>query len=235
MSTRSRFLPTILLILGFAWSGSLTVQAAEEKEAPDITPWEHLVVPGAADFEDPFAMLDSNELYLLAELASLRELRDTSTLTHQQNDTLASIEAKLTGQGVDIDGLMARRWEIAEMRRAAAVDPNPGIDGTDISLNGFAVPAPRLNDGRTLFYLSPEAGVFIDLPPPTQNQLVRVIFDGIPENLYLYQPLKVNGRIEIERTDQKMWIFGGEVSVVSAYTLVADSIEGVGFITHTNH
>ncbi len=41
--------------------------------------------------------------------------------------------------------------------------------------------------------------------------------------------------MKIELTDRKMWFFGGEIPIVSAYTLDADAVRGVEFIAHANH
>ncbi len=123
---------------------------------------------------------------------------------------------------------------MAKLRRAAAVNPSTGLDGVTLSISGFVLPAPRLEDGRMLFYLAEDEGVYVDLPAPAQYQLVQVIFDGNVD-IYLYQPVKVTGRMKIELTDRKMWFFGGENQIVSAYTLDADVVQGVEFIAHANH
>lgn len=223
-----------LLILILANTGSLSVAAAQDASDLQAIPWGSLIAPGVTEFEDPFAQLDSDQLFLLSGWASLKEQEETASLTHQQQDTLASIEVSLLGQGVNIDGLMARRWEVAELRRAAAVSPNPDLDDVTLSISGFVIPAPRLEDGRMLFYLAEEEGVFVDLPAPVQNQLVQVVFDGNVD-IYLYQPVKVTGRMKIEITDRKMWFFGGEIPIISAYTLDAGAVQGVEFIAHANH
>ncbi len=183
---KRKLLSEWLLILILTLSGSLSVAAAQDASDLQAIPWNSLIAPGVTEFEDPFAQLDSNQLFLLSRLASLKEQEETTGLTHQQQDTLESIETSLLGQGVDIVGLMARRWEVARLRRAAAVNPDPRLDGVTLSISGFAIPAPRLEDGRMLFYLTENEGVYVDLPAPAQNQLVQVIFDGNVD-ISLYQ------------------------------------------------
>ncbi len=106
---KQKLLSQWLLILILTLSGSLSVAAAQDASDSPAIPWDSLAAPGVTEFEDPFAQLNSDQLFLLSGWASLKEQEETASLTYQQQDTLESIEASLLGQGVDIDGLMARR------------------------------------------------------------------------------------------------------------------------------
>jgi hypothetical protein len=170
--------------------------------------------------------------HLLNELKLLVELDQKLS----QNDLAEDERARLTARrsavkdmleinGQDVDALLAQRWDVARKRQAARIATNPTLDGTEVTLSGYLIPAPPAANGGGFGYLVPQVGMCSHLPPPPPNKLVRVRLLNDPQSQSLYVPVRVTGLLRVEPSDATIFILDGETRMVSGWTLDAKTID----------
>jgi hypothetical protein len=100
--------------------------------------WEDLTV--TVEFEDPFEKLTSEQLMELSIFARIQMLEKAGRdVSKGMKEEMVDAEASLRKQGVDIEGLLAKREEIKNLRekRASAMDDN--LNGKTIRMPGYAL------------------------------------------------------------------------------------------------
>lgn len=157
---RSYFLA--MLVMLFAASSLMASQLG----------WDDLINPTAQSYEDPYRDLTYDQIDAVAKIARLNAQIESGTLSDEVRDQAAArveeLKAKLAEQGIDAMWLIAQRWEVAKRREYAATSGNPEVDGKEVTLGGFAIPAPPDVDGTPTAYLVPERGMCSHMPPPTE-------------------------------------------------------------------
>ena len=208
----------ICTILSYAvW----TAQAAQPRELG----WDDLV-PASAAFDDPFAALSPDHLYLLATVASVRDAEasgsEITALTKQEaKDALAELEA----EDIDVDGLLARRAEITEKRRKLAMSTNSELEGELIRMPGYVLPLEFADGKVTEFLLVPFVGACIHTPPPPPNQIIHVKVESGFQSKGMFEPVWVNGILKAEQTNPHLSFVDGSANIPVAYTLTAEQVQ----------
>lgn len=209
-------------------SGMVAVLIATAGAAqPVVVGFIDLPDPAAQDFEDPFRAMGADNLVALKTVVRLRERLSGEDVPPETRPRLeahvASASATLTAGGYDIEALIGQRWEIAKQRRAALLAVNPALDGQEVALSGYLIPAPADTDGTATGYLVSAVGLCSHLPPPPPNQLVRVRLEGtaLPERTTLYTPIRFSGRLHADASDETVFVLDGEVRMISQWTLAA--------------
>src|SRR5215470_5888778 len=107
-------------------------------DAPRQLMWEDLA-PKVAASENPFSKLTKDQLAKLTDVASVRDrkARADSKLSAADLDNEQALTRKLQESGVDVDGLLARRKEIAEQQRVRGQSLNSTLDGQLVRLPGY--------------------------------------------------------------------------------------------------
>jgi len=94
----------------------------------------------------------------------------------------------------------------------------PEMANVDGRIPGFVVPLKTTNDMRILeFFLVPYYGACIHVPPPPPNQIIHVKYSEGFTLEALYDPVWIEGRIVIERTENDIG--------ASSYSISATSVE----------
>lgn len=211
-------LVTIVLVLCVALS-------ARSAQATKLVEWRDLI-PKLAEFEDPFEKLTREQISDLSEVAYVRErLAAAKSLTPREQSSVAKAEAKLKDQGIDIDGLLARRFEIRDKRRAAAQAIDPGLNGQDIRMAGYLLPLEFSSEATTEFLLVPYVGACIHVPPPPPNQIVHVVYENGFQPKGLYTPVWVSGKISTGLSEKNLFLVDGATDVSFGYQMTARSVE----------
>jgi hypothetical protein len=82
--------------------------------------------------------------------------------------------------------------------RTATVPPALArLNGTRVRIPGFIVPLEDWQESATEFLLVPYFGACVHTPPPPPNQMVYVHFAGDPQALSLFDPVWVEGTLEV--------------------------------------
>jgi hypothetical protein len=209
-------------VLALFFAGvAVSIQAAQPRELG----WGDLV-PASAEFDDPFAALSPDHLYLLATVASFREAEasgsEISVLTKEEaKDALAELEA----EGVDVDGFLARRAEISEKRRQLALSTNSELEGELIRMPGYVLPLEFAEGKVTEFLLVPFVGACIHTPPPPPNQIIHVKVESGFRSKGMFEPVWVDGVIKAEQSNPNLSFVDGSAEIPVAYTLTAQDVE----------
>lgn len=94
----------------------------------------------------------------------------------------------------------------------------PEMDGVAGKIPGFVVPLKTTEDMRILeFFLVPYYGACIHVPPPPPNQIIHVTYPAGFKLDVLYEPVWVQGTLEIERTENDV--------ASASYALEAEQVE----------
>ena len=197
------------------------VSAADVREIG----WQDLIPP--PDFEDPFEALTEDQLYDLGTIVRTREFYKSrpSSVTEEMLERAETLEKELDQQGIDVDGLLALRDEIAEKRRAQANSVVDELNGESIRMPGYVLPIEFDDQKVTEFFLVPYVGACIHVPPPPPNQMVYVSSDVGIETKGLFDPAWVEGTILPTGKSSPWTAFDGVVDISAGYTMRADEVE----------
>lgn len=124
----SSYLTVITLIASLSFNAGAI--AAEPRE---IT-WDDLV-PAEAEFDDAFTKLDEDTIFELSMVAGVRDRLEAGQEVDEK--TLASYNKRvedLEDEGVDVDGLIAMRDQVARERIAKTYLANKELDGKPVSI-----------------------------------------------------------------------------------------------------
>lgn len=212
-----------LLAMLFAASSSLASQLE----------WGDLIDPEAQTFEDPYRDLKYDQIDAVARIARLNaKIEDVGLSDDARDEAMARVEdlkADLAEQGIDADWLISQRWEIAARREHAAISGNPAVDGVEVTMGGFAIPAPPDEDGTPTAYLVPERGMCSHMPPPPPNQMIRMRMrpDWVPR--MVHEPVKVSGRLAITPTQREVVVVDGVVQMHATFELEVADVKTLRF------
>ncbi len=180
------------------------------------------------EFDDPFEKLTPDQLFYLRTIARARQLqnngKEISEAIVKESDEAEAILAK---DGVDIDGLFAKRAEVREMRRKRAESVVPVLDNTSVIMPGFILPLEYAGTKVTEFLLVPWVGACIHTPPPPTNQIIHVIVDEkmAREGKGLFEPVSVTGTLFTKRMSKNLFLKDGSSNINIGYSMQASIIE----------
>ena len=222
-----RCLAIVVFMIAFhsAWS----VEAANESHSID---WSNLIDEALQNFDDPYRDLEQDQLISLVTVAGLREKAAGGKSIDQVE--LAMKTKTLIDAGIDVDYLIEQRWIVAENRKQAATQGNESLDGTVVSLSGFIIPAPPDSDGFSTAYLVPERGMCSHMPPPPPNQMVRVRWQDEWRPRFIYEPVRLMGKLVIDPNEQSIVVVDGFVSMRATYTMEVVEIEPMSLFQPTS-
>lgn len=188
-------------------------------DASARTDWDALKPASGDQFDDPFSVLTGDQLQELRSLARMLQLGSKPNDGTESGNAVADLYARLAQQGIDADGLLSRRQEIADKRRLAALQVNPDIVGQDIDLVGFPIAAALADGDTTSFFLVPSPGMcsHVTLPPP--NQVILVTTDTHQGQLDFRVPVRVTGVISNEVGQRDVLLVDGRAIVEHAYLI----------------
>jgi hypothetical protein len=177
-------------------------------------------------FEDPFESLTQEQLYNLGVVARVRGLQkqNREVSAGMLEEALAATQL-LQSQGIDIDGLLARRSEIRELRRQRAHAVVRDLNGKQIRMPGYALPLEFSGTQITEFLLVPWVGACIHTPPPPPNQIVYVKVDQGIENRGRFTPVWVTGEMTVKAATKNLYLVDGSAGIDVGYSLQASLVE----------
>ncbi len=188
--------------------------------------WDDLIPPQRA-FDDPFEKLTEDQIYDLSLVARLRERQANGGKKIPDSTLLAAgnAEKRLLAQSVDINGLLARREEITQKRRARAYDVNRELDGKNVRIPSYLLPLEVEGLRVTEFLLVPYVGACIHVPPPPPNQIVHVSVERAVDSPGLFAPVWVDGTLATQKSTTQLSLVDGTAPVSFGYTLQAKKVE----------
>jgi hypothetical protein len=209
-----------LLLLGALLAGSA------QADVPRQLMWEDLV-PTLSAAENPFAKLTKEQLLALSDIASVRDrkARGDKTLSEVDLTDERAATRRLEQAGIDVDGLLARRKEIAEQKRARTQAVNAALDGQTVRLPGYLLPLEFSGKQVTEFLLVPWVGACIHTPPPPPNQIVHVKTAKPFEMASVFMPVWVTGQMSTGATKKSLFLIDGSSDIDIGYSMRATDVE----------
>jgi hypothetical protein len=178
------------------------------------------------EFEDPFETLTTDQL---SDLGLVDRVRQLQTAGRQVSEgTIKEMQEailRLEKKGIDIDGLLARRTEIRELRRQRAHAVVDDLQGQQIRMPGYALPLEFSGKQITEFLLVPWVGACIHTPPPPPNQIVYVKLDEGIENRGRFTPMWVTGEMTVKAANKNLYLVDGSSGIDVGYSLEASLVE----------
>ena len=178
------------------------------------------------EFEDPFEALAPDQLGDLGMVARVRQLQASGRQFSE--GTIKDIEEatlRLEKAGVDIDGLLAKRVEIIQLRRQRAHAVVEDLNGQQVRMPGYALPLEFSGTQITEFLLVPWVGACIHTPPPPPNQIVYVKSAQGIENAGRFTPVWVTGEMAVKEATKNLYLVDGSAGIDVGYTLDASQVE----------
>ena len=193
-------------------------------DAPRTLQWKDLVPPMQADH--PFAKLTRHQALQLSDIADVRDrqARGEKVSDIDLADEHAATQ-RLKKAGIDVDGLLAQRAQIAERNRQQQQSVNPSLNGQLIRMPGYLLPLEFSGKAVTEFLLVPWVGACIHTPPPPPNQIVHVKSDKPIGNVGMFMPIWVTGQMSAVPTKQALYLVDGEAKIDVGYSLKAATVE----------
>ena len=211
----------LLIVMTALWVSTASGSNVKELGWKDLIPENVL-------FEDPFAAMDRENLEYLGFVARIRGMKaagkqiSPETLTEAQE-----LEEQLVKDGIDVDGLLARRDEVRELRKKQASAVVEELNATSIKMPGYLLPLEFSSRKITEFLLVPWVGACIHTPPPPPNQIVHVVLDDKNgfESRSIYEPVWVAGELFTNATTQNLFLKDGSSDISVGYKLKAEVVE----------
>jgi hypothetical protein len=197
-------------------------------QAAEQLAWDDLRPPAAVE-DNPFSRLTPAQTELITELAlsQLMEQRGRP-VTQDMLKRREELVTALAAHGYDAAALLRARDALIAARRSAATATVAALDGREIRLPGYLVPASA--DGKTVtdFLLVPWAGACSHTPPPPPNQIVRVAASALPGvEGSPFDPVQLTGQLRIREQESNLLLVDGLVTVRSAYTAERVRVEAL--------
>jgi hypothetical protein len=206
----------LLLIAGLA-----SPAVASEYQQLD---WKDLIKH--VEFDDPFLALTPEQLTHLSRVASMREAQARGQSMNEGSQRRAeSAIQRLEADEIDIDGLLARRAEIRELREQRALGVVDDLDGRQVSMPGYALPLEFSGTKLTEFLLVPWAGACIHTPPPPPNQIVYVKSEDGIEIRGRFSPVVVMGEMSVKPASKELFLVDGTANIDVGYSVLASAVE----------
>jgi len=207
------------LLVAISLSFWASISAAEYVEVD----WNALIDGSVQTYEDPYLDLTSEQLADLVDVARLRQKIGSGD--DSASSELVAREAALTEAGIDADWLISQRWVVAERRERAATAGNSELDGSLVTIAGFAIPAPPEENGTPAVYLVEQRGMCSHMPPPIPNQMIRVRLETDWTPAYMHQPVRLTGKIHIDPSERVFQVVDGDVAMKATWRMDASKVE----------
>ncbi len=178
------------------------------------------------EFEDPFTALDSDQLFHLGMVARLRAMQQANPDTFPAEDAaeLTKFTKTLSESGIDIDGLLAKRQEITDLRRQRANATRTDYEGKTIRMPGYLLPLDVTEGEVTEFLLVPWVGACIHTPPPPPNQIVYVKAAEPWTVRSQWEPVYVEGLMAVGDVTKGLYFVDGAADIHIGYTLQSAAV-----------
>jgi uncharacterized protein len=208
--------------------GIALMASAVADDAPQKIAWDDM--KAEYKFEDPFIKLSSEQLLNLSMVARVRQLEirgkknGTPVSEEMVKEKMAS-EKLLLAQGIDIDGLLAKRDEIKEQRKKRANLGVEELNGKLVTLSGFVLPLEFEDKKVKEFLLVPWVGACIHTPPPPPNQIALVVVTTPFASKGMFEAVTVTGKIQLKTQIQELFLVDGKADINVSYSFAAAKVE----------
>ena len=186
--------------------------------------WQDLIKK--IEFEDPFEALSSDQLGDLGMVARVRQLKAAGReVSEGTTKEMEEAILRLEKSNVDIDGLLAKRADIRELRKQRAHAVVDDLHGQQVRMPGYALPLEYSGKRITEFLLVPWVGACVHTPPPPPNQIVYVRVNKGIESQGRFTPMWVTGEMTVKAATKNLYLVDGSSGIDVGYSLEASQVE----------
>ena len=196
----------------------VTSLLAYSQDSKEIT-WSDLVLK--IEFDDPFTKLSSEQLFNLGQVAKIREKEEAPGVGVSEYDRTKkdSLEHLLAAEDVDVDGLLAKRYEIAALRQKQFESVDTTLNNVKIIMAGYLLPLNFVEGKTTEFLLVPWVGACIHTPPPPKNQIIYLQSKEGIEPLSRFQAVSIEGFLTTNQRTSTLYLVDGTDDITSGYSM----------------
>ncbi|PQJ28357.1 DUF3299 domain-containing protein [Rubritalea profundi] len=215
------------LLFNSAFGIGLMASAVAD-DAPQKVTWDDM--KAEYKFEDPFIKLRSEQLLNLSMVARVRQLeirgkKNGKPVSEEMVKEKMASEKLLIDQSIDIDGLLAKRDEIKELRKKRANLGVEKLNGKLVTLSGFVLPLEFEDKKVKEFLLVPWVGACIHTPPPPPNQIALVVVTTPFESKGMFEAVTVTGKIQLKTQLQELFLVDGKADINVSYSFEQAKVE----------
>jgi hypothetical protein len=181
--------------------------------------WSNLVPQ--VEFDDPFETLPRSQLLDLSIVsrAQSQAADEANPASEALKEKAQKSREKLTAQGVDVDGLLAKRDAITALRKKKATEVNEQIAGKLVKVPGYALPLEFDDKKITEFLLVPWVGACIHTPPPPPNQIISVQASEALLMKSRYEPVIIEGILKGGDLSKDLFLVDGTSTISISYVM----------------
>ncbi len=200
------------------------VTATQALSLPLLT-WEDLI-PSTEPYEDPFATMPASQLEDLRIILQSEMLAERSEPNAARNDAVAAARARIEAAGLDVEALFAQRELIMVRRMEEATGVAASHLDQQVMIDGYVLPLTTEGRNVTSFLLVPWVGACIHTPAPRANQIIYASMPEGLEDVRLFQPMRISGRLIHHQADHDLFLVDGRRDVPASYALEDVSLIG---------
>lgn len=205
-----------VVTLAVLWAAASLALATPAEQPID---WQDLR-PAVRAEDNPFATLTDAQLDALQQIVLARVMQQRGLpMPESARERSTELGLKLREQGLEVDALLARRDAIIVERQAASEAGVAELDGANVRLIGFLLPAGVQGAPVDDYLLVPWAGACSHTPPPPPNQIVRVKVSQRYGLAGWIERVTVSGRLQLRPGQSDLFLVDGTVGVKSTYAI----------------
>ncbi len=181
--------------------------------------WEDLV-PKQSPINNPFEKMkeaDLDDLSLVARVYDLKKAGKKPTAAQTKEADAAS--ARLKKRGQDPVKLLAERDRVIKQRYDQARAVRSDLNGKPIRIAGYLLPLEVDETKVTEFLLVPWVGACIHTPPPPPNQIVYVKTAKPLNDVDLFIPITVTGKLTVKSMQKELFLVDGADTIDVGYSI----------------
>jgi len=210
-------------VLGLSLVAACVLAAFAQQSVTKVA-WEDLV-PKQTPIVNPFEKMKEADLDDLAIVARVHDLKKQGKKpTAKQTADANTATASLKKRGLDAAKLLAERDRVMRQRYEQARAVKKDLNGKTVRIAGYLLPLEIDETKVTEFLLVPWVGACIHTPPPPPNQIVYVKMSKPLNNVDLFIPITVTGKMTVKSLQKELFLVDGSDMIDVGYSMQASNV-----------
>lgn len=210
-------------VLGLSLVAACVLAAFAQQSVTKVA-WEDLV-PKQTPIVNPFEKMKEADLDDLAIVARVHDLKKQGKKpTAKQTADANTATASLKKRGLDAAKLLAERDRVMRQRYEQARAVKKDLNGKTVRIAGYLLPLEIDETKVTEFLLVPWVGACIHTPPPPPNQIVYVKMSKPLNNVDLFIPITVTGKMTVKSLQKELFLVDGSDMIDVGYSMQASDV-----------
>ena len=187
--------------------------------------WRDLTIP-IEPTDDPFFSLPFEQKRNVETLINLERKKERGELLSEaERAEEATAISALLKDGISAEDILRKNSFFLEKLKLQRNSVRSEWNNQQVRIPGYILPLEFDGTHVTEFLLVPYVGACIHVPPPPPNQIIHVTTTNGYEAGGLFDPVWVEGTIEIESIKRSLYLKDGSADIEVSYSIWADSVE----------